>query len=40
VRLFDHGCKDADIVHAGELNAPGDKHYKEAVIEFFKSAPA
>jgi pimeloyl-ACP methyl ester carboxylesterase len=34
------GSKLVMLEGRDHLNAPGDKHYKEAVLEFFKSAPA
>ena len=34
------GSKLVMLEGRDHLNAPGDKHYKTAVLEFFKSAPA
>jgi hypothetical protein len=34
------GSKLVMLEGRDHLNAPGDKRYKEAVLEFFKSAPA
>lgn len=34
------GSKLVMLEGRDHLNAPGDKHYKEAVLEFFRSAPA
>ena len=34
------GSKLVMLEGRDHLSAPGDQHYKEAVLEFFKSAPA